>query len=576
MSKHTNVTSKHTNVKQLTQESVKGYEAKHAFYLRPPKGESDDFHLVKENIHLHDGTVIPHVRLVRNFKRSFWVTKEGMRVHEQKKECEVLDRLNRYECTQSQLLWRAADVLGKPYFRGSMKELANSPYLYGTDIASTSLIKVAYSKRFPDLKTMNSVAVLDIETTLENDNKDKNILMATISFKDRVVTSVVRSFLEGYADVETRLREKLQSHLGDLVKGRGIQWELDIVDNEIEVLRSVFRRAHEWKPDFLTIWNINFELPIFMHVCQRWNVDIREILNDPCVPEKYRYFRYQEGKKIKVMASGKESPINFADQWHIVHNPASFYFIDSMCTYRRLRTQRGELPSYSLDYILELELGMNKLKVEGTEGLEGGEWHALMQESYPLDYVIYNVFDCISVELLDEKVKDLSIDVPSTCEYSDYANFESIPKRVADELHYWLQENFNSVLGSTGKDMKTDLDDLPPGNTDLIVNLKAYLVTDEGLPVLEGLPNYPTLFRVGVYDLDVAGAYPSNTIVFNLSRATCRRILCRVEDMDVYQMRMQTLNLSGGHTNSVEFCTAMFKLPTMYELLGHYQQSKQQ
>lgn len=73
----------------------------------------------------------------------------------------------------------------------------------------------------------------------------------------------------------------------------------------------------------------------------------------------------------------------------------------------------------------------------------------------------------------------------------------------------------------------------------------------------------------------MSGAYPSNTIVFNLARETCKRVMCRIQNKTEYEMRMAGINLSGGHTNSLELAQSMFGLPTLPDVLKIYQKDKE-
>ena len=359
----------------------------------------------------------------------------------------------------------------------------------------------------------------------------------------------------------------------DKVFWRKVDWQYVIVDTEVDIVKETIAKAHEWKPDFLEIWNINFDMPKIIKACERAGVNPKDIFSDPAVPKEYRFFKYKEGTKIKKMASGKESSINMADQWHTVMTPASFYVIDGMCVYRKLRVQKGELPRYGLDYVLDKEkTGVRKLNFKPAENFRDGFWHEFMQEHHPIEYVVYNVFDCIAMEILDEKILDLAYDVPESCSHSDYWDFSSQPKRTVDELHHYLIESVGGVIGTTAETLKTDLDKLAPPNTDLIVNLKAHLITEEGLKCLAEFPDAITRIYLFCFDLDVSAAYPSNTMTMNVSKETNRRILCRVEGKTEFEMRMNTINFSGGHTNSVEFATAMFDLPQMRQVLDIFKQ----
>lgn len=43
-----------------------------------------------------------------------------------------------------------------------------------------------------------------------------------------------------------------------------------------------------------------------------------------------------------------------------------------------------------------------------------------------------------------------------------------------------------------------------------------------------------------------------------------------MEGKEWEQVKMQTINLSGGYTNAVEFCTELLNLPDLYTLLQSF------
>jgi len=222
---------------------------------------------------------------------------------------------------------------------------------------------------------------------------------------------------------------------------------------------------------------------------------------------------------------------------------------------------------------LQNHLGIRKLNFEMAEGLSGIEWHQFMQTRYPLEYVIYNVFDCISMEELDEKTKDLQMTLPMMSGCSDFENFKSQPRRTADALHYFCLEN-NRAIGSTSGEMADELDKLTLGLDGWIVTLPAHLVMENGLQIIEEAPELRTNIRGHVGDLDVSASYPNGGCVFNISKETTKTELCRIRDVSETVQRMQGINLSGGHTNAVEFCTGMFKMPTMEQMLDAFNKSR--
>lgn len=75
--------------------------------------------------------------------------------------------------------------------------------------------------------------------------------------------------------------------------------------------------------------------------------------------------------------------------------------------------------------------------------------------------------------------------------------------------------------------------------------------------------------------LDVSSSYPNNGVVFNNSKETTKGEIISVEGIDLMTTRLQGINLSGGKTNSVEFCQTMLGLPTTLELNALYEKEKQ-
>ncbi len=549
--------------------AISGYECRFAVYCPPPEGETDDYHLVKENVHLRDGTTYPNVRLRKNFKRPFWITKVGRRNHKDKKEWEHIDNLIRYETTQSQLLRNIPKALGDPGFRGSERQLYRNPYIYGADITSTAVIKQTYRDKFPDLVTAYSYAAFDTETDVLHGTNE--IIMGTLSFKNRVVTAIRRSFVEGYSDVIAELQKKLVKYIGEYVEKRKIEWEVVIVDTEAEIVTTCFARAHEWKPDIIGIWNIDFDIPKSMEALQRAGIEPKEVFSDPIVPSAYRHFTYKKGNSQKITASGKITPIKPVLQWHSVHCPSSFMIICAQRAYRQIRNGEQEEFSYSLDAILDKELGIRKLSFKEADGFSGIDKHMFMQEHHPLEYIIYNVFDCVSMEELDEKTTDLCLAMPMFSGCSDFYRFPSQPRRSVDALHTFVMER-NHIIGTTSDQMTTEFDKETVALEDWIVTLPAHLVMDNGLCAIDGNSIMRTNIRPHTADLDVAGSYPNGECVFNISKETTHREIIRIVGVPLTFQRRQGINLSAGHVNAVEFCCELYDLPTLEEMLKAFEE----
>ena len=568
-----------------------GIECKNVIYCPKPENLDFDLHLVKVNVHYDDGTYEPKLIKKTNHQRNFWIAKRREQNYQEKKERFPIDGLDEYKTTEHELQESIKRALDMGWYNGNPNKFMNSPYLFGTDISSSAVLKEEIRRANRHVKeTYNSVAVYDIETNVltgPDGKTDQRVICSSLTFKDKICTTVLKSFLGDIRDPLQKLHAALERYLGRFVKARKIkEWDLHIFDDERDVIAFPFQRAHEWRPDFVTIWNINYDIPHILKRMELLGMNPEDVFCDPAIDKEFRYFRYTEGPARKTSNAGVT--INFipAERWHTAEFPASFYLIDSMCVYQKLRVHKGKLASYGLDFILGVEFQkeknaeqlrieqpdkilaeeIRKLKFPEADHIPGGtiEWHKFMQERYPVEYCVYNVFDCITVELLDEKILDLAVAFTKNVEFSDFKSFPSQPKKLADEMH-WFSLDTGYVYG-TGGGLETDMDKYLIGLNDWICTLPAHLVKDNGLKVIKGSPNLRTNIRGGVADADVTASYPNSNAVFNTSRETTEKELIDIEGVSEKDRRMQGIILCGGWTNSVEITTELFGLPNLFSL----------
>ena len=451
----------------MTDKTIVARECRHVSYSKSYES-NDDLHVMKEILHFSDGTVAPNLRLLKNYKRPYWLVQKGQRTFKDKKEYIEESRCIKYESTQSELITRIATSLGKPWFEGGLRKLCRDPYVYGSDILSTAIIKKQYQLKYPDKNTYSSVAVFDTETDMVYETGE--IIMSTLSFKDKVLTVINKSFLSGQSDVKNRLNNLLTKYIGGYVTKRNIKWEVLLVDNAGEIVREIFKKAHEWQPDFIAIWNMSFDIPKCIEALKKYGIDPRTVFNDPSIPDEYKIFKWDAGQAVKVTASGKQMSKNYYEIWTSVKCHSSFYFIDAMCLYYQIRSQsESKEQSYSLNSILDKHLGIRKLNFAEAEHLDKSEWHQFMQEKYPLEYVIYNVFDCVSMEELDEKTLDIALTMPMSAGCSEYTYFNSQPKRLADNMHWYCLDN-KYVYGTTSDEMVNELDNSTTSGSGWVCN----------------------------------------------------------------------------------------------------------
>lgn len=572
---------------------VVGREFRFAYHIPAYDEESDDFHFVKEQVHYKIGEKVeirPEMRLIKNFKRPVYFTRPNLRVHKEKKEFEKIENLICKEVRQSEVRKTVAQMVGKPWSRESLRELCASPYVYGADIPSTLLLrKTHYEDKYKNIISPRTVAMFDTETDMFNGIGD--IIIGTACFKNEVLAVVQKRKIEGFEDPAHYFNQACSKFLKEHIEKHDLKIKFVVADTEIDLLKVIFAQFHAWRPDFLAIWNMNFDIPKVLKACERAGVDPSEILCDPAVPLSMRICKYREGPTKKVTASGKMMPIKPANQWHTLELTASFYVIDAMCVYRRIRGG-AELVSYSLDSILDLELGLTKLKIPEAEKYKKGKWHKFMQQNMIFEYIAYGIFDSFSMLLLDLKTKDLSRTLPYLTELTSFADYSSQTKRLRDNFYLFAIENLGLILGSLGpkpKEKKEEIvfedddsviidgDEEEEGDEEIgkedktldrrnwVITLRAFMSV-LGLQVIEEDPTLHTLIRAFVYDSDVVSSYPNCTLVANVSKQTTRKEIIRIGDIAESDFRMQNLNFVFGATNALEYSQVMFNLPTFSDL----------
>lgn len=93
---------------------------------------------------------------------------------------------------------------------------------------------------------------------------------------------------------------------------------------------------------------------------------------------------------------------------------------------------------------------------------------------------------------------------------------------------------------------------------------------DDGLQLLEEMPEVRSNVRAHVADLDVEGTYPNVEIIMNISKETTAQELCYIQGVPEIYRRSAGVNLSGGYVNAVEICMQIFNAPSFNTLLELY------
>jgi len=533
-------------------------EAKNIIYL-PERIVGEDIHIVKE-VQYENGLYKDNIKIIKDFKRPFWITKPIYRNYTEKKESEELSKVDKFMSTESNLYKNIARRLGERYIgMTNPRILKQSPYLYGTDVDSRTILKYMYMRKYNNFIAPNRYGVFDIEVnTLTNE-----IILISIVTAKKLKVAILKIFVKGIPDLENKINQQYAKYIPECEFKNTVDREYRIFDTQLEAIRWIFQSANYMDIDILAAWNIKYDIGEIVDYLESQNVNPAEIFHYDKIPKKYMYFNLKEAKSKKITEAGREIPVSPEEQWHVITTTSNYKLLDAMATHRYIRVGGATVPGgYGLDNILGHEGVAKKLKYDSNQGFKGIEWHMNMVANKPVEYIIYNIWDVMSMLVLDKKTKDIEVSLGLLAEVSHLDIFNSGPRRIVDALLFFYLSR-GRVLGV--KD-PTEENNKILGLGGWVLTLRAHLMEDNGLRRTDAGDWIHTNIRTYVADADAVSSYPSNTRAANVSKDTTHREVVKISGLNRNDFILQNINLMYGRTNSIQYCRTMFKMPDFYTL----------
>jgi hypothetical protein len=552
-------------------------EVKNITYLNKYE-VGEDVHIVKEVQVDKDGNYIDNIRIIKDYKRPFFITNEIYRKNINKKESEDLSKVTMFKSTQSDLGKSIATRLGDKYIGvTNLSQVSQSPYVYGIDTDSRTYLKYAYMKKYNNPISKYRVGAFDIEV---NTITNEIIVISLVTYK-KIYTYILKSFIKHITNPIPRLESLYEEHIPDTsekeIKGvltqvpvliKKIEVNFKIFNNEVDMIKDIFSKANYAEIDFLAAWNIMYDMGKITDLLERNGEDIASVFHYDKIPEEYKHFSIKMGQTQKLTASGKFTPISIEQQWHTIKSTTNYYFIDAMPSHRYVRAGGKNVPDgYGLDSILKHEGVAQKLKFKdiNVDNLTGIDWHRYMVKHHPLEYIIYNMWDVMSMLELDRATDDLAISLPLLSGISHFDVFNSGPKKIVNALNFYYIKN-KKVLGT--KDGYGTKSDPLLGADDWIVNMPAFRLDRNGVKVITENKMLNTNIRILVMDDDVTSSYPSTIQACNVSKDTTHREIVSIGNLPKDTFKFKNMNIFYGGTNAIEYCTSMYNFPNVYDILN--------
>ena len=518
------------------------------------------------------------MRIVKDTTVEYFITKEGLQNQNVKKQTCSINEVDGYTCRQKDLAYEIGRRLKIPGYN-PLAELSKSYYLYGADISAEFLLRMKYNKNsMEDAKKLNlpeslpysllKRGALDIETSVLGNYKLGNTQLIgdeinLISFVDddfNVYCSIFKPFLQG------KTEEDVINHVNKVFTGvtkednkidkYGIKFNYFIHDSELECIKWIFKKIHEVGLDFISVWNMGFDIPGIMNRIAYHGEQVENIFCHPKIPKNYRVCKYKKGKT-------RDSE-HFAEKWDWLSCTSISQFYDSMGLFARLKKVDGHENSYRLGYITDKYIGENKLFAE-----EESTFHVMETERF-LDFIAYNIWDAVLLVILEKKMNHVH-NLFGLSQDNPFSIFNKNTVKGKNLYYKYCRENDEVLCTVVGNayDTDNDVDELPAlGGAVLNPNL----AINTGVDFLKDSKRLSKVHKKNK-DIDAEGMYPSISQVINDSRDTVLYTLLAINN-DPNKVEDFTTNYIDTKENSVYLMNEYFNLPNYEEMLKEYEKRK--
>ncbi len=464
--------------------------------------------------------------IIDNPEVPVWVAKPQFRTNTIKREAAPIEELTMYRTrviNMAATLWNAINSPGRwriPPGYVPLKKMLSSPYVYGADIDYGTHLKMRLDKANGHRTPMSyNVGGLDIETDVNGTNQI--ILITFMNGDGRTYIGILKEFfLEHTTDeVYTMWSKKVQPEFIQKLNPKSrkiyesmepITLNIQLFDKELDLIRWIFDKIHECKPDFCGIWNMDYDIPYIIDRLNFRGVDPAQIMCHPDVPRPYRICSYHKDP-------GKKDG-HITDRWSWFNLTDYTRYIDAMCLYGRLRKAKPREPSYRLDAIGGKELGAGKLEF-GT-----GESHSTMQRFHQVEYTVYNIVDVLIMHVMEKRNNDF-VNMQMLIGRSTLDTFAHQSIQLKNQWFEYLMP-----LGYVAAAMGNRIDN--PWDKWITNKGGAVLSPDRASIAVPCLQETDVVCRGTRFccDIDVTAQYPSMTQMLNVAKETKVATLLNIDN----------------------------------------------
>lgn len=383
-----------------------------------------------------------HVYTIMDPKYTIYEVKEEFRTFRKARHYLPIENCIPHEICYKDRYKEIANIGGPGYIRylkehtknNEKKELFKYPYVLGADIGIETYYRVAWEKELGNTKQkVPTVIYLDIEVDqyywdgggICRNGECPIDAVSIVDPESRTVFQFllhtpdnpqIDDFINGGKDeAQQMFHEMFDESYGYF------DYNIYMFEDELEMMKQVFRLIHTLKRDFCMIWNgMGFDIPYMTERLYKLGVKAEDIMCHSDFPTTTMYlfedtFAYDFDKKR-----------DYFDISSYTH------YLDQMIMYASLRKSQGALRRVNLGSIARREIGDTKLDYSDV-----GNFIGFSRSDY-LKYVIYNVKDTLLQYGIDSKCHD-SLSFYNSC-YSSYCQYKDGLKQTVSLRAFFYYE----------------------------------------------------------------------------------------------------------------------------------------
>jgi len=489
-----------------------------------------------------------------NPSRRVWITKPEYRTHRYKKESELVSHCDVFQVEDRFLPELLREQLGMHRNqRVFLRELCNSPYIYGTDISMEALVRYKYESKMVHDVCPITIGSLDIESSVIHDDHRTNLI--TVICDKKVYTAALGEFMwknVGGKRVKATKEEMLplaEKMIGPHLAKHGFEIIAEVFDDEMDMYKWIFDNIHRDEPDYMFIWNLGYDVPQMISRIQANGLNPQDFFCSRDIPKGQRFLRYYDDRR---------EVSHIVEKWNWLHCTSKTQWLDAMALYGQVRKQKPKESSYKLGDI------MTKL-IKATKIDLGDRGHYEMQKDHFLEYWVYNIFDGMLVQIGTWASQDYN-SLYMLTEHSTLMDFSKQTVMLGNDYHHDLLMQ-GRVFATTGKVMVSPYDHLLSKIGGAV--LDARNVIEMGIPCVKERIGKITSVLLYCADDDYSALYPSWKIAAGIAKENKLSTLVSVIGMPTSVVEPLCSALSDPKENAVWIGSTYFGLKNYEQMEKH-------